>query len=79
MIDGIKRVSTPGRRVYVGCDETFPRCATASGCVLSTSKGVMCDRDARAQPTWAAKSCVRSGSVAMSRIGKQPDFDSERR
>lgn len=47
MIDGIKRVSTPGRRVYVGCDE-IPRVRNGVGMtVLSTSRGVMCDRAAR--------------------------------
>ena len=48
MIDGIKRVSSPGRRVYVGGSE-IPRVRNGLGMlVLSTSKGVMCDRDARA-------------------------------
>ncbi len=47
MIDEIHRVSTPGRRVYVGADEV-PRVRNGLGMsVLSTSKGVMCDRDAR--------------------------------
>ena len=48
MIDGIKRISKPGRRVYVGADE-LPRVRNGLGmAVVSTSKGVMCDRDARA-------------------------------
>ena len=48
MIDGIKRVSSPSRRVYVGSGE-IPRVRNGLGMlVLSTSKGVMCDRDARA-------------------------------
>ena len=48
MIDGIKRVSCPSRRVYVGGSE-IPRIRNGLGMlVLSTSKGVMCDRDARA-------------------------------
>jgi len=47
--DGIKRVSRPGRRVYVAADE-IGRVRNGLGMtVLSTSKGVMCDRDARAQ------------------------------
>jgi small subunit ribosomal protein S8 len=47
MIDEIHRVSTPGRRVYVG-QEKIPRVRSGLGMsVLSTSKGVMCDRDAR--------------------------------
>jgi small subunit ribosomal protein S8 len=48
MIDGIRRISKPGRRVYVSVDE-IPKVRNGMGmAVLSTSKGVMCDRDARA-------------------------------
>lgn len=48
MIDGIRRISKPGRRVYVGVEE-IPKVRNGLGiAVLSTSKGVMCDRDARA-------------------------------
>ena len=48
MIDGIKRVSSPSRRVYVGSSE-IPTVRSGLGMlVLSTSKGVMCDREARA-------------------------------
>lgn len=47
MIDEIHRVSTPGRRVYVGAEDV-PRVRNGLGIsVLTTSKGVMCDRDAR--------------------------------
>jgi small subunit ribosomal protein S8 len=47
MIDGLKRISTPGRRVYVGADE-IPKVRSGIGMsVLSTSRGVMCDRTAR--------------------------------
>ena len=47
MIDSLQRVSTPGRRVYVGAKEV-PRVRNGLGMVvLSTSKGVMCDREAR--------------------------------
>jgi small subunit ribosomal protein S8 len=47
MIDSISRVSKPGRRVYVGASEV-PRIRNGLGiAVLSTSKGVMCDREAR--------------------------------
>ena len=49
LIDGIRRVSKPGRRVYVGASEV-PSVRSGLGmAILSTSKGVMCDRDARAQ------------------------------
>ena len=48
IIDGLKRVSTPGCRVYASTDE-IPRVRNGVGMsVLSTSRGVMCDRDARA-------------------------------
>jgi len=49
MIDGIQRVSKPGCRVFVGSNE-IPKVRNGLGmAVLSTSKGVMCDRDAREQ------------------------------
>lgn len=49
MIDGIRRVSKPGCRVYVASNE-IPKVRNGLGmAVLSTSKGVMCDRDARDQ------------------------------
>ena len=49
MIDGIQRVSKPGRRIYVGSNE-IPKVRNGLGMsVVSTSKGVMCDRDAREQ------------------------------
>lgn len=48
MVDGIKRISTPGRRVYVGAGE-IPLVRKGLGmAVISTPRGVMCDRDARA-------------------------------
>lgn len=47
IIDGLKRISKPGRRVYVGADE-IPKVRNGVGMsVLSTSQGVMCDRAAR--------------------------------
>lgn len=46
-IEGLERVSKPSRRVYSGCDE-IPKILYGFGVnVLSTSKGVMTDRDAR--------------------------------
>ena len=49
ILDGIRRVSKPGRRVYVGAAEV-PTVRNGLGmAILSTSKGVMCDRDARVQ------------------------------
>lgn len=48
-IDGIKRVSRPGRRIYVRHD-AIPTVLHGLGVgVLSTSRGVMSDRDARRQ------------------------------
>ena len=47
VIDGIRRVSRPGRRVYVRHDK-IPRVLSGLGIsILSTSRGVMSDRDAR--------------------------------
>jgi len=48
-IDGIRRVSAPGRRVYVRYDR-IPRVRSGMGVsILSTSHGVMSDRTAREQ------------------------------
>jgi small subunit ribosomal protein S8 len=48
-IDGVRRVSTPGRRVYVRHDR-IPRVRSGLGVsILSTSHGVMTDKDARRQ------------------------------
>ena len=47
VISGIKRVSKPGRRVYVG-KSRIPRIVGGLGtAVLSTSRGLMTDREAR--------------------------------
>ncbi len=47
VITGIRRVSTPGRRVYVGKGR-IPRVLGGLGTsILSTSKGIMTDREAR--------------------------------
>jgi len=46
-IRGIKRISKPGLRIYAGKDE-LPRVLGGLGtAIVSTSNGVMCDRDAR--------------------------------
>ena len=48
VITGLRRVSKPGLRVYAGADE-LPRVLKGLGiAVISTSKGVMTDRAARA-------------------------------
>jgi len=46
VIDGIQRISTPGRRIYTG-RQTIPRVQGGLGvCILSTSQGVMSGREA---------------------------------
>lgn len=46
-IDGIRRISRPGRRVYVRHDH-IPRVLSGMGvAILSTSRGVMSDKEAR--------------------------------
>ena len=47
VINGVRRVSTPGLRVYAKADE-IPRVLGGLGvAVVSTSRGLMTDRDAR--------------------------------
>jgi small subunit ribosomal protein S8 len=49
VITGIKRTSTPGRRMYSGYSE-IPRVLNGLGIsIISTSKGLMKDQDARRQ------------------------------
>lgn len=49
VITGLKRISKPGLRVYTGSDE-IPRVLGGLGtAILSTSKGIMTDREARKQ------------------------------
>ena len=48
-IEGIRRESKPGRRVYVGHNE-IPRVMSGLGMsILSTSHGLMTDREARSR------------------------------
>ncbi len=47
IITGIKRVSTPGRRIYVGRHEV-PRVQGGMGtAIVSTSQGILTDKEAR--------------------------------
>jgi len=47
IVQGLKRVSKPGRRIYVGSGEV-PRVMGGLGiAIVSTSKGLMTDNDAR--------------------------------
>ncbi len=48
MIEGMRRVSKPGRRIYLSSGEVKQVRAGLGMAVLTTSKGVLCDRDARA-------------------------------
>ena len=49
VISGLRRVSKPGLRVYAGADE-LPRVLRGLGiAIISTSKGVMTEKAARAQ------------------------------
>ncbi len=47
VITGIKRVSKPGLRVYAGCED-LPKVLNGLGiAIISTTKGLMTDREAR--------------------------------
>ena len=49
VISGLRRVSNPGLRVYAGADE-LPQVLRGLGiAIISTSKGIMTDKKARAQ------------------------------
>jgi small subunit ribosomal protein S8 len=49
ILDGLRRVSRPGRRVYVAAKE-IPKVRSGLGtAVLSTNRGVLSDRTARAE------------------------------
>lgn len=47
IIAGLKRVSSPGRRVYVGVNEVIPIRKGLGINVLSTPKGILVDREAQ--------------------------------
>ena len=70
---GLRRVSSPGLRVYRKAD-AVPRVLGGLGvAVLSTSQGLMTDREARSARS-AAKSSVTCGEevALVSRIGQAP-------
>ena len=51
VIKGLRRISKPGLRVYVQADE-IPRVLNGLGiAVISTSKGIMTDKEARLEKT----------------------------
>lgn len=47
VISSLHKVSRPGRRVYVGCEEIRPVFGGYGLSVLSTSKGVLSDKQAK--------------------------------
>lgn len=49
VIKGLQRVSRPSRRVYVGADDIPPVLSGLGVGILSTSKGLLPDREARRQ------------------------------
>ena len=51
VIRNLKRVSRPGRRVYIGAQELRPVRNGLGIAIVSTSRGVMTDRQARAAGT----------------------------
>ena len=49
VVTGLKRVSSPGLRVYAGVDN-LPKVLNGMGiAILSTSKGILTDKEAKAQ------------------------------
>ena len=74
VITGLRRVSKPGLRVYVGADE-LPRVLRGLGiAIISTSKGVMTDKAARAAHVGGEVMAFvwYGGYRTMSRIGRMP-------
>ena len=47
VITGLRRISRPGRRVYVGIDDIPPIRKGLGVNVLSTPKGILVDREAK--------------------------------
>ena len=58
VIAGLRRVSKPGLRIYKGCDD-IPRVMNGLGvAIVSTPKGVMTDRKARASKVGGEVLCI---------------------
>jgi small subunit ribosomal protein S8 len=58
VLRGLQRVSKPGQRTYVGFD-AIPRVRSGFGSsILSTSRGVLIDREARKQKVGGELVCV---------------------
>lgn len=47
LIQGVKRVSTPGRRIYRGFKDVVPVKYGFGALILSTPKGIMTDKEAK--------------------------------
>lgn len=56
----IKRISTPGRRVYSGAEELKPVIHGFGVAILTTSKGLMTDKEARKQKVGGEVLCTIS-------------------
>ena len=71
VIQGLRRVSKPGLRIYAACDE-LPRVRNGLGiAIISTSKGIMTDKVARKQNLGGeVLAFVWLGGHEMSRIGR---------
>jgi len=71
-IVSLERVSTPGLRKYAKHDE-LPRVINGLGiAIVSTSKGVMTDKEARTEGIGGEGLCYVYSLTSMSRIGKKP-------
>ena len=58
VIERIERISKPGLRIYKGCED-IPRVMNGLGvAIVSTSKGVMTDRKARASKVGGEVLCI---------------------
>ena len=58
VIERIERVSKPGLRIYKGCED-IPRVMNGLGvAIVSTPKGVMTDREARASKVGGEVLCI---------------------
>lgn len=58
IIRGVDRVSSPGRRVYKPAEQLKPVLANTGVAIVSTSKGVMSDRECRRQKVGGEVLCL---------------------
>ena len=58
VIERIERVSKPGLRIYKGCEEIPPGMNGLGVAIVSTPKGVMTDRKARATKVGGEVLCI---------------------